>query len=155
MLGYLLSKIEGQPGTPEKPLSDLGQVSYHAYWKAVILEYLDKSRNNEIICLDDISQETGNTIRVNLIHWKAYNLVSYLGLMRHDVTYTLQSLNFIAEDTENLNFFIEWNTVDAYIKKKNSLKHIVIEPECLRWTPLMPASNLLISPDSKVCFVTN
>jgi histone acetyltransferase MYST4 len=61
LLGYLLSKIEGQPGTPEKPLSDLGQVSYHAYWKAVILEYFDKSRNNETICISDISKETGNS----------------------------------------------------------------------------------------------
>jgi len=58
--GYLLSKIEGQPGTPEKPLSDLGQVSYHAYWKAVILEYLDKHRDNDSICINDISSKTGN-----------------------------------------------------------------------------------------------
>lgn len=59
-LGYLLSKIEGQPGTPEKPLSDLGQVSYHAYWKAVILEYLDKYRDSENICISDICNKTGN-----------------------------------------------------------------------------------------------
>lgn len=59
LLGYLLSKIEGQPGTPEKPLSDLGQVSYHAYWKAVILEYLDKHRDSPTFCIGDISCKTG------------------------------------------------------------------------------------------------
>jgi len=57
-----LSKIEGQPGTPEKPLSDLGQVSYHAFWKAVILEYLDKCRDCSTICIGDISHKTGNII---------------------------------------------------------------------------------------------
>lgn len=59
-LGYLLSKIEGQPGTPEKPLSDLGQVSYHAYWKAVILEYFDQFRDSPTISVSDISSKTGN-----------------------------------------------------------------------------------------------
>lgn len=72
--------------------------------------------------------------------------------MRHDITYTLQSLNMVVADGENLMICIDWNIVDAHMKKTKLSKHISIEPECLRWTPLMPASNLLISPDNKVCF---
>src|SRR3712207_3850417 len=51
-VGYLLSQMEGQLGTPEKPLSDLGRVSYHAYWKSCILEYLHSVGRISSITID-------------------------------------------------------------------------------------------------------
>lgn len=57
-LGYLLSKREGQAGSPEKPLSDLGRLSYMAYWKSVILECL-YHQNDRQISIKKLSKLTG------------------------------------------------------------------------------------------------
>ncbi|KAK9887773.1 hypothetical protein WA026_000088 [Henosepilachna vigintioctopunctata] len=118
---YLLSKEEGQPGTPEKPLSDLGRVSYHAYWKSVVLEYLDKHRDVDLK-LTDISRESG--------------------MYCHDVATALQLLGFVhpstKEDNHKFVLSVDWKKVDVHAQKvRNSKFRIYIDPECLRWTPLL------------------
>lgn len=37
--GYLLTKKEGRSGTPERPLSDLGLLSYRNYWTQTLFTY--------------------------------------------------------------------------------------------------------------------
>jgi histone acetyltransferase MYST1 len=39
---YKLSKIEGRTGKPERPLSDLGYVSYVSYWAQTVSSFLLK-----------------------------------------------------------------------------------------------------------------
>lgn len=131
---YLLSREEGQPGTPEKPLSDLGRVSYHAYWKSIVLEYLYDHRDNienEKISFRSISKESG--------------------LFIADIALALHLLNFVTVSKKegdlrfHLNFRIDWNKVmshhDKIIKQKN---RIPIDSECLRWTPLLSNSMLIL-----------
>ncbi|CAB1313009.1 unnamed protein product [Coregonus sp. 'balchen'] len=55
---YLLTRQEGQAGSPEKPLSDLGRLSYLAYWKSVMVEYLYKQPDKHI-SVKGISRATG------------------------------------------------------------------------------------------------
>ncbi|KAF3846975.1 hypothetical protein F7725_004053 [Dissostichus mawsoni] len=35
---YLLSKVEEKVGSPERPLSDLGLISYRSYWKEDLID---------------------------------------------------------------------------------------------------------------------
>jgi len=47
-IGYMLSRVEGLPGTPERPLSDLGRLSYESYWKHVLLKKLDILQDQKV-----------------------------------------------------------------------------------------------------------
>ena len=68
--------MEGKIGSPEKPLSDLGLISYRAYWKDIILNYLCNYPDREIN-FKAISEEMGI---------QTYDIVStlqYLGMIKY------------------------------------------------------------------------
>ncbi|WRT68757.1 uncharacterized protein IL334_005737 [Kwoniella shivajii] len=57
---YLLSKKEGRVGSPEKPLSGLGAVTYKGYWRLSVFRYLLAAPSN--VTMDDISLATSITL---------------------------------------------------------------------------------------------
>lgn len=75
-LSYELTKREGKTGSPEKPLSDLGKVSYRSYWTHVLMHlFANCDPNKTDITMNDMSQQTG--------------------IKTEDIISTLQSLDMI------------------------------------------------------------
>lgn len=58
-LSYALSRRESRIGTPEKPLSDLGKVSYRSYWWWILIRVLDESGIDRNITVIDLSEMSG------------------------------------------------------------------------------------------------
>lgn len=117
---YLLSKVEEKVGSPEKPLSDLGLISYRSYWKSILLEYLS-SYEGKGISIKDLSQETAIT---------AYDIVSTLqalGLLKY-----WKGKHIVLKKQEIINDYM------AKAKKRKPDK--IIDREYLRWIPHKPSS---------------
>lgn len=55
LVAYELSKKEKKVGTPERPLSDLGLLSYRSYWTHVILKLL---RDHKSVSIQELSDMT-------------------------------------------------------------------------------------------------
>ena len=43
-----MSRSEGKTGSPERPLSDLGLISYRSYWTEIVLGFLNDNEDNAI-----------------------------------------------------------------------------------------------------------
>ncbi|KAK2376194.1 histone acetyltransferase of the MYST family [Trifolium repens] len=72
---YELSKKEGKVGTPERPLSDLGLLSYRGYWTRVLLDILKKHKGN--ISIKELSDMTAIKAEVILTTLQSLELIQY------------------------------------------------------------------------------
>jgi len=84
-MSYELSKREGKFGTPERPLSDLGRVSYRSYWSKHILEAMRGHKSMNGLTIRDLSMKTmfresdvtSALQSLNLLkYWKGQHIVS-------------------------------------------------------------------------------
>jgi histone acetyltransferase SAS3 len=112
---YLLTRVERKTGSPEKPLSDMGLVSYRKYWRLVLCEELLQQKGP--ISISAISDRTGMT--------------------PDDIVSALEGLRALVRDpvTKKYAFRLDLAYFKQYIEKCNSAENPKINPDCLVWTP--------------------
>lgn len=76
-VGYCLSKREQHVGTPEKPLSDLGKVSYRSYWWWVLLGALDERRVDQDISVMELSRISNIHVEDIISTFNTMQLIKY------------------------------------------------------------------------------
>ncbi|KAK4246611.1 histone acetyltransferase [Corynascus novoguineensis] len=112
---YELSKIEGKLGSPEKPLSDLGLLSYRQYWSENIIDLLLGYA------------ESGEKCTIETI-------ATRLAMTTQDVEHTLQALKMQVYHKGEHKIVIPEKLLQQREKSRAKQKR-VIDPERIQWKP--------------------
>ncbi|KAG5361714.1 Histone acetyltransferase KAT7 [Yarrowia sp. C11] len=122
---YLLSRVEGRPGTPEKPLSDLGLLSYRKYWRLMICRFFFNAREK----MED-KKATPN--------FSIMDITKSTGMTPDDVISALESLEFLVRNPETGKYAIRlnWDAIDMVVNKYKANNYVQLEPSKLIWAPV-------------------
>ena len=126
---YLLTRVEQKTGSPEKPLSDMGLVSYRNYWRLIMCRYLlehvpENKADKKGLSIKEISDDTG--------------------LTPDDVISALEGLRCLVRDaqTELYAFRVDLEYCKQYVAKWESKNYVTLNSNALTWTPyVMGRSN--------------
>ncbi|XP_021947994.1 histone acetyltransferase KAT8 [Folsomia candida] len=117
---YELSKIENAIGSPEKPLSDLGKLSYRSYWSWVLLEILRDFRG--VLSIKDLSNMTS--------------------IAQTDIISTLQALNMVKYWKGQHVICVTPKLVEEHLKASQWKRpRLTVDPSRLKWSPPKKSSS--------------
>uniref|UniRef100_A0A914MEG6 histone acetyltransferase n=1 Tax=Meloidogyne incognita TaxID=6306 RepID=A0A914MEG6_MELIC len=130
---YELSKIDGKTGSPEKPLSDLGFLSYRSYWFQTIMETIlniVREQGDPIPSQGENGEEEEDTqVSVSIM-----DLCELTSIRKEDI---LQTLEFY----EINNYFrgeyvltLTYEMIEAY-QKSVEKRQLRIDPKYIRYVP--------------------
>lgn len=107
--------MEGTVGSPEKPLSDLGKLSYRSYWSYVLLDHLRKLQLGAL-SIKEVSKNTS--------------------ISQNDIINTLTCLNMIKYWKGQHVICVTPKVVEDHFKNiQHKQPPISVDMECLRWEP--------------------
>ncbi len=119
---YLLTRVEEKCGSPEKPLSDMGLVSYRNYWRLVLCKYLIEHVTEEK------AQKRGISIR---------QISDDTGMTPDDVVSALEALRFLVRDpiTHVYAFRVDLPFCHKEVTKWKAKNYVKLDSRSLTWTP--------------------
>jgi len=111
---YELSKKEAKVGSPEKPLSDLGLLSYRSYWAWQITSILREDRGDAVSIMD---------------------LTRLTSIKHEDVITTLQHLGVIRYINGAHVIAAPYEVVEKEFLRLNAKPGPVVDPARILWAP--------------------
>ena len=113
---YELSKKEEKVGSPEKPISDMGQKAYLPYWTSTVVDFLLNQSNESELSIMDISKRTS--------------------IMSEDIVFALNRLGILK--FINGTYFIDAEREQLIeLAKSHPVKEPRVDPSRLHWTPFI------------------
>lgn len=114
---YELSKKEEKVGSPEKPMSDLGQQAYKPYWASTIIDFLlNQCPGSSSLSIMDISKKTS--------------------IMAEDIVFTLNQLSLL-KIINGVYFIAAEEGLLRTLAKKYPVKEPRVDPSKVHWTPFI------------------
>ena len=113
---YLLTRIEGKEGSPEKPLSDMGLTAYRSYWDLTISRHL---------------------LDLGLKPFSTRALMDRTGMTADDVIHSLERLYAFIRDPVTKTYAIRFDRklYTSIVESNESKGYRQLKPENLVWTP--------------------
>jgi len=113
---YELSKKEEKVGSPEKPISDMGQKAYLPYWTSTVVDFLLNQSDESELSIMDISKRTS--------------------IMSEDIVFALNRLGILK--FINGTYFIDAEREHLMeLAEAHPVKEPRVDPSRLHWTPFI------------------
>jgi histone acetyltransferase SAS3 len=123
---YLLTRIEGKEGSPEKPLSDMGLTAYRSYWDLTISRHLL-----------NLAAPSTNTLVARTPSFSARTLMTLTGMTADDIIHSLERLYAFVRDPVTKTYAIRYDRklYDQIVNENEAKGYRKLRPGRLVWTP--------------------